>query len=395
MKDKKKVNLVVVFPFLILFTTLFISIGYAAINSITSEIKGNLAIKVQDGIFITDVILSSSGVDSNLSSIDNYYKTMLKSNVNLSTDDANSSVTYTITIYNRSNDCYAFSGVKYDSEFYSNPNIVFELNGLAEGDELPSKNSVTFTVTFHYLNYVIADNNNLESYLNFEFKKKYTISYVNVSNSDIINNNYPVTILDGNSLNLTFVGKISSLEITMGDKLLTSDVDYTFSDNILKIGSVNDNLVIKVESVVTPIDDGNGNYFGGSDPPGNNSTITEDGWTGDVYNLTFGIQAGIGTVKTYTYTVKIMNTTDYVWSNFNNTDKIIDTGGGWFGVALQGFSSSLSHQELNPGETLTITFTVKYRVNLDCSAAGQTIITFDSNGEEKTLELNIKFSMDS
>ena len=76
-----------------------------------------------------------------------------------------------------------------------------------------------------------------------------------------------------------------------------------------------------------------------------------------------------------------------------NTDIIINSGGGIFGKALQGFSSTLSHNTLNPGETLTITFTIRYRVNLDCSAKGQTIIKLNNNGEEKQIELNINFSM--
>ena len=388
----KKVNYSKWYPLLILFSFLFMSIGYASINLITTEISGLADAKAQTGVFITDVSLSSSLVSDTLSSVNNYYKTMLESTTTLSSIDANSTVTYTITLYNNSESSQTFNGVKYDTSFYDNENIVFELSGLNVGDQLIAKSSVTFTVTFHYLDYVLASSNSLNSYLNFEFKRSFSVQYVNVSSTDIINNQYPTTIMEGDTLNVTIVGKISNLSVTMGSNTLLVDSDYTFIDNVLNVPNVDGDIVIEVETVVSPVQGEDGHYFEGSTVPGGGAVL-EDGWTGDVYNLTFGVNGTIGSVTTYTYTVKLINDTNYAWTDLQNTDVIVNAGGGWFGKALQGFSSSLSQNTLNPGETLVVTFTVRYRTNLDCTASGQTIIKFNVNGEEKQLELNINFNM--
>ena len=45
----KKINL------LLIIATLFIGIGYAAINSISLNLNGDISIQVQDGIFITNI----------------------------------------------------------------------------------------------------------------------------------------------------------------------------------------------------------------------------------------------------------------------------------------------------------------------------------------------------
>lgn len=96
---------------------------------------------------------------------------MLNSVVVLSNTDKNSSITYSITVYNSTNkDCY-FDKVDYliDDTTYSNTNIVFDLDGISKDDVLASKKSKTFNITFYYKNNVLSDNNELVSYLNFKF----------------------------------------------------------------------------------------------------------------------------------------------------------------------------------------------------------------------------------
>lgn len=384
---QKHIRYYKIFPILILFSFFFISIGYAAINSITMEVSGVAVANAQTGVFIT----SATTLDS-LSTVDNYYKTMLESTTTLSTTLSTSSVVYTITIFNNTLEKQTFTGVKYEGEFYDNENIVFELDGLAVGDSLEPNESKTFNISFHYLDYNIVSNNVLKSYLNFEFKRIYSVQYINFSDDEVTTNNYPTMAIGGESLVVNFVDIVPDLVVSMDDNELLKDSDYTYVDNVLTIPNVNGDIIIRINTIVGPVQGADGNYFEGSAIPGN-GTILEDKWTGDVYNLTLGIPSNIGSVTTYTYTVKLTNNTEYVWTNLQNTDIIINSGGGIFGKALQRFSSTLSHNTLNPGETLTITFTIRYRVNLDCSAKGQTIIKLNNNGEEKQIELNINFSM--
>ena len=117
--------------FLVIFifiATLLMSIGYASINSIILEFKGEAIAKENEGIFITDVQYFNdinANVDS--SKIISAHQTNLNSEIYLSDVDNNSSITYTITVYNSTNENYYFSGVEYlvEEGTYSNSNIIF------------------------------------------------------------------------------------------------------------------------------------------------------------------------------------------------------------------------------------------------------------------------------
>lgn len=160
-------------PIILMIATLFMGIGYASINSITFDIQGSLLAKTQDGIFITDVKYKNA-VNANYedSRITKIYQTMLESNISLSENDANSSITYEITIYNKNNKTYAFDTVDYliGNDTYSNENITFTLNGINRGDLIYSKEYITFDITFYYKNNTLASNNNLKSLLIFKFE---------------------------------------------------------------------------------------------------------------------------------------------------------------------------------------------------------------------------------
>lgn len=176
--------------------------------------------------------------------------------------------------------------------------------------------------------------------------------------------------------------------------LLTMSVGYAYESNQLNIyGTAYISGYILEEGVLpsAPIKEGD-NYVGGGDPPGG-GTINEEYWEGNTYNLTFGVPGTIGSLTTYTYTVKVQNNTSLPWTDGTVSSEITNAGGGWLGKALQAFSSSLSSATVNPGEVLTLTFTVKYRTNLDCSAAATATATFNFNGEERKLIFNINFSM--
>lgn len=221
------------FPILLLISTIIISIGYASVNSVVMFISGTATGKILTGIYISEVNIKSYGVDSSLSSIKNNSKTMLQSTTTLSETDATSTVTYTITIYNNSNDNQKFFGVQYDTEFYDNENIVFNLNGLNEGDIISANSSKTFEITFSYLNNTIVSNNVLNSYLNFSFKTLHNISYIGIDNADL----YPSEIADGETLNITFDN--NPVEVVV---LETND--YSYNNGTLIVNNVTSDLTI-------------------------------------------------------------------------------------------------------------------------------------------------------
>lgn len=175
MKDKQTSQLPKkLFPTLILIATLFMSIGYASINSVVISFLGQVTAKEQDGIYIAEAYYSGD-INANLqdSRILTAYQTILNSSINLSDSDLNSSITYTIKIYNSSDKNYIFDGVSYDQDFYSNPDIIYTLDGLDIGDDLYSKDEITFNITFQYNDDISLDENKtrLDSYIKFNFKE--------------------------------------------------------------------------------------------------------------------------------------------------------------------------------------------------------------------------------
>ena len=221
------------------------SIGYASINSIILEFKGEAIAKENEGIFITDVQYFNdinANVDS--SKIISAHQTNLNSEIYLSNVDNNSSITYTITVYNSTNENYYFSGVEYlDGEgTYSNSNIIFTLNGINEGDSIGSGQYLSFDITFSYKDNILSSDNKLSSYLNFEFKRKFSITYESIENSM----SYPNEIFEGDTLQID----LSNTSIT-GITVYINDIestDYTFLNKVLVIENVSANLRIKGEN---------------------------------------------------------------------------------------------------------------------------------------------------
>lgn len=147
-----------------------LSVGYAAINSITGEIIGKAYAYKQTGVFITDAVYYSDlYANKNNSKVNSFVKTTLNTSVELSSSAGNSAITYLVTMYNSSANDYTFDGVVYAEEFYDNPNIIYELDGIKEGDILNSGDYVSFYITYSYLNDIVSANNVLNSYLNFKF----------------------------------------------------------------------------------------------------------------------------------------------------------------------------------------------------------------------------------
>jgi len=227
-----------VFIIFLFVATLFLEIGYAQISSVELNIGGSVIAQKQTGVVIMDAhYVSNNNADISSSIIKSYYQTMLNSKVVLG-NDTSSSITYEITIKNLTNAPKSFDGAVYEQEFYDNPNITFELNGLSIGDVLASNQSVTFTITYKYTGTDIS-NNTLNSYINFSFNdietiNSYTITYINFEN-----NNYPTNINEGENLNLTFSAPIPI------NIIVTGSSNYDYSNGILNVYNVASNLIIE------------------------------------------------------------------------------------------------------------------------------------------------------
>lgn len=154
---------------LIMLSTLLLGIGYASISDINLSLNGTAKLDKDKSVLITDAsILSSSGVDSDLSTINNYFHTNLDSTIEL--DGETSTVTVQVKLLNNTSKDMAFKGIVYDENFYDNENITYELSGLNVDDVLKPNDEVTCTLTFKYSNYSQDVEKILSSVLNFRFE---------------------------------------------------------------------------------------------------------------------------------------------------------------------------------------------------------------------------------
>lgn len=150
--------------------TIFMGIGYSAINSITGDIKGKAIANNQNGVFITDVEYVSD-IDANLnnSKIENFLGTMMKSTVELSESNTKSEIKYKVTVYNNAIEAAVFEKVTYGEEFYDNEEITYEIEGFTPGQTIGSKETKEIIIIFKYKDQTtVPANKILNSYLNFE-----------------------------------------------------------------------------------------------------------------------------------------------------------------------------------------------------------------------------------
>ena len=161
------------YPVLIMILCLFMGVGYAAVNSVNLTIAGDIVAMELDDVVVTDISYKESSyatLDS--SSVSVVSKTVLNSNIVLSSTNSNSYITYTVTVLNTNNyDCF-YNGAIFDSEFYDNKYIVFELSdNMIEGMFLKAGESLSFDIKFKYKDGVTASSsiNKLNSYINVNF----------------------------------------------------------------------------------------------------------------------------------------------------------------------------------------------------------------------------------
>lgn len=187
--DVKKNIYSKIFPLIILIAAMFMSVGYATVNSVLMDIDGLVTIKKQEGVYITETKYNNSVSALEENKINNVFQTTVNFQVELSQTDSTSSITYDISVYNSSSYSYTYTGVIYGDEFYSNSNIGFEVSGLEENDILKSNEIKIFQVKFYYRNENNISNNKLESYLNFKFEKNNWQSITNygMKNFEITN----------------------------------------------------------------------------------------------------------------------------------------------------------------------------------------------------------------
>ena len=304
---KRKIFNVIV----ILFIIFSFGIGYAQISNINLEIDGSAQLPNQEGIVISNIHYSScNDMTTDNITINTYYQSMFTSHTELG-NTPSSFITVEVTVQNLTNQQYVFDGMIYDSNFYSNTNIVPTLTNITENTTILSPNGttgdeITFYLTFAYLDPNNITNQELNSTISFHFTPTVKINYSGLTNASSQTEEYIRRSSFTNSTPTTYnpsvdLGSYSgSFTITDSDNnTLTLGTDYTYSNGIITFL----NNLTADEYTITAISSGSGlaNYI--------ESLV--DGLTPDsqgVYTAT----AGNGCTNTFIYDGTTHNNLRYV-----------------------------------------------------------------------------------
>jgi len=152
-------------------TAVFLGVGFAN-TTVDIEVAGTANILPPEAVYITSVTVNST---SGTATADEgtYLMTAHSSTLDLGSNK-NSTVTYSITVYNNTGETYAYNAAKYIQDAYSNANVTFALtnpdgSAFKHGAEVEAGKSLTFNVTFSYNDKNSISDTALTSTINYEF----------------------------------------------------------------------------------------------------------------------------------------------------------------------------------------------------------------------------------
>jgi len=162
-----------IYMLLILLATLCMCVGYATINSVILDIRGNVIAKTPDGLQIVDVEVFDS--ENAIGIINTYDEMFLDTTIELSDDVLLANATYVtlaVTLHNSSLYTYKFEAINYElgNNTYDNANIIFN-HTIDPDKEIVGKETYTFYITYEYDNKALIENNILNNKLSILFYK--------------------------------------------------------------------------------------------------------------------------------------------------------------------------------------------------------------------------------
>ena len=224
---------ILIFILLLSISTVFLGIGYAAIDNITLDLSGNTSVKKNDSIKITNIeYVSDNLADTQTSKINNFTNTTISSKIVLG-EDKSSTITYQVTLKNDTDITFKYADTIHsnDIEFYDNANIGYTVSGINIGDRIVPDEEKVITITFQYLSDDIS-NNTLNSFINIKFNKLFEITYENITDSNLINE-----IEEGSSATINF-------QTSPDEVVVEGDADYTYTSGVLNLSNVASDLKI-------------------------------------------------------------------------------------------------------------------------------------------------------
>ena len=184
----KSTTKTLLFIFLMIFVTSFIGIGYASISGVILHVSGDASLELENNTAITDItFFNGVNVEKNLSSITPNSLTLINAKIVLG-DSVDSSITYKISLSNRSNKYVKYTGLVVDPDFYDNPLIKYEFSDLEIGDIINPNTTKDVYITFSYASDDISNNTLNKCYINIKFIESYLIKFNSNGNIGTMSN---------------------------------------------------------------------------------------------------------------------------------------------------------------------------------------------------------------
>ncbi|MGM9879177.1 MAG: hypothetical protein ACI31R_04050 [Bacilli bacterium] len=222
----------IVIPIIILIVLTTFSVAYSAFSNtlFVSDIGANVRIK--SDVRITGITIDNA-LNGATSTYEEYNVDSVTSNVSL--PNSNSTITYLIEVTNFGN---AEVGIFNISGLPSN--LEYQLSDYNLKDKICDTNNnctlgvkKVFSMTIGYKSYNGSDTNyNLN--LSFDFRQFHSVSYSGIDNAS----NYTSEVMEGDTLNVTFVDAIPSyIEIS-------ENTEFTYQNGVLIVENVTQDLTI-------------------------------------------------------------------------------------------------------------------------------------------------------
>ena len=238
-KNNKKLKLFSLI-LLIIFCLYFQTVAYSAINS-TMTIKGDAYARVDADVRITNFKLSSSSLNST-SSYEEFSVNTIASKFNLL--DSSSSIVFDVEVTNYGSSDVGIlqlvgtvpTGLSYEIINYNLKDKICDDTGKC--NQMAVK---TFQIKF------MGTPGEYEVNLELDFRTYHTVSY-----TDITNNNYPIEVIDGGNLNITFKEDLKKVSV-LSNGVEVNYYDQISNGQIITIENVSNDIEIKKKEPVAKL----------------------------------------------------------------------------------------------------------------------------------------------
>ena len=242
MKKSKKFKTFLYLILLFFFVLCFQTIAYSAINS-TLNIKGDAYARVEADVRITNFRLA------NLTNATSHYEEYAKSHIITEVDlnNTSSQITYYLEITNYGSvDIGIFDitglpdGVNYSIKDYNLHDKICDDTGKCNSF-IKKTYELTLTTTSSYSGQV---------QLNFDFRTYHKVTY-----NGITNNNYPIEVIDGGDLSITFEEDLKRVQATSNGAELAY-YSSVYNGQTITISNIANDLELKIKPQVAKLMNG-------------------------------------------------------------------------------------------------------------------------------------------